>query len=90
MCFIEGAGISGDEPASTLHIAHQAQESAETKFAAVTISLAIHASAGAVAQGKTRAEVDQELVEAQQYGLDSSPKPRSRTSPGCSRPRLPA
>jgi hypothetical protein len=56
-------------------------------FAAVTISLVILASPGAIAQGKTRAEIDQELVEAQQYGLDSSPKPRTPTSTRRSRPR---
>ncbi|MGF6759486.1 hypothetical protein [Paraburkholderia sp. GAS42] len=71
MCFIEGAGISGDETASTLHIAHQVQESAEKGFGAVTISLVLLALPGAVAQDKTRAEIGQELVEAQQYGLDS-------------------
>jgi hypothetical protein len=60
MCFIEGAGISGDETASTLHIAHHAQKSAEKKFAAVIISLIILAPPGAAAQGKTRTEVDQE------------------------------
>jgi hypothetical protein len=88
MCFIEGAGISSDETASTLHIAHHAQESADKKFAAVTISLVILASPGAVAQGKTRAEVDKELVEARQYGLNSSPRPRTQTSTRCSWPRL--
>jgi hypothetical protein len=75
MCFIEDAGISSDETASALHIAHHAQESAEKKFAAVTISRGILASPGAAAQDKTRAEIGQELVEAQQYGLNSSPRP---------------
>jgi hypothetical protein len=71
MCFIEGAGISGNETASTLHIAHHAQESAEKKFAAVTISPAFLALSGAVAQDKTGAEIGQERVETQQYGLNS-------------------
>jgi hypothetical protein len=71
MCFIEGAGISSDKTASTLHIALHAQESAEKKFVAVTISPVILASPDPVAQGKTRAEVDQELVEARRSGLDS-------------------
>jgi hypothetical protein len=61
MCFIEGAGIASDEMVSTLHVSHHTQESAEKKFAAVTISLVILGSVGATAQGKTRADVDQEL-----------------------------
>jgi Domain of unknown function (DUF4148) len=40
------------------------------KFAVVAISLAALASSNAFAEGKTRAEVYQELVEAQQNGLD--------------------
>ncbi|MGF6600174.1 hypothetical protein P3T23_004909 [Paraburkholderia sp. GAS448] len=58
MCFIEDAGIFSDETASTLHIAHHAQESAEKKFVAVTIALVILASPGAAAQDMTRAEVN--------------------------------
>ena len=40
------------------------------KFAMVAISLAVLASSGAFAQDKTRAEVYQELIEAQQNGLN--------------------
>jgi Domain of unknown function (DUF4148) len=40
------------------------------KFAIVAISLAALASSNAFAEGKTRAQVYQELVEAQQNGLD--------------------
>jgi hypothetical protein len=40
------------------------------KFAMVAISLALLASSGAFAQDKTRAEVYQELIEAQQNGLN--------------------
>jgi Domain of unknown function (DUF4148) len=40
------------------------------KFAMVAISLAVIASPGAFAQSKTRAEVYQELIEAQQNGLN--------------------
>ena len=40
------------------------------KFAMIAISLAVIASPGAFAQSKTRAEVYQELIEAQQNGLD--------------------
>ncbi len=40
------------------------------KIAVVAISLAVLASSSAFAQGKTRAEVYQELIEAQQNGLN--------------------
>jgi predicted RNase H-like HicB family nuclease len=40
------------------------------KFAVVAISLAVLVSPGAFAQGKTRTEVYQELIEAQQSGLN--------------------
>jgi hypothetical protein len=40
------------------------------KTAVVAISLAVLASSSAFAQGKTRAEVYQELIEAQQNGLN--------------------
>ena len=40
------------------------------KLSVVAISLAVLASSSAFAQGKTRAEVYQELIEAQQNGLD--------------------
>ena len=36
----------------------------------LTLSLAAVASSGALAQDKTRAQVEQELVQAQQNGLD--------------------
>jgi hypothetical protein len=71
-------------------MAHHPQESAEKKFATITISLVILASPGAAAHGKTRPEVNQEMLEAQQYRLNSSPRPRTQTSTRRSRPRLPA
>ena len=40
------------------------------KFAMIAISLAVIASPGAFAQSRTRAEVYQELIEAQQNGLN--------------------
>ncbi len=40
------------------------------KFAVVAVSLAALASSNAFAEGKTRAQVYQELIEAQQNGLD--------------------
>jgi hypothetical protein len=40
------------------------------RFAVVAVSLAALASSNAFAEGKTRAEVYQELIEAQQNGLD--------------------
>jgi Domain of unknown function (DUF4148) len=40
------------------------------KFAMVSVSLAVLASPSAFAQSKTRAEVYQELIEAQQNGLN--------------------
>jgi Domain of unknown function (DUF4148) len=40
------------------------------KISMVAISLAVLASSGASAQGKTRADVYQELIEAQQNGLN--------------------
>ena len=40
------------------------------KLAITALSLAVLTSSGAFAQGKTRAEVYQELIEAQQNGLN--------------------
>jgi len=40
------------------------------KLSVVAISLAVLASSSAFSQGKTRAEVYQELIEAQQNGLN--------------------
>jgi hypothetical protein len=40
------------------------------KSAMVAISLVVLASSSAFAQGKTRAEIYQELIEAQQNGLN--------------------
>jgi hypothetical protein len=40
------------------------------KLAFAALSLAVFASSSAFAQGKTRAEVYQELIEAQQNGLN--------------------
>jgi len=39
------------------------------KFAMVAVSLAVFTSSSAFARGETRAEVDQELIDAQQNGL---------------------
>jgi hypothetical protein len=48
------------------------QEYEMRKSAMVAISLVVLASSSAFAQGKTRAEIYQELIEAQQNGLTTS------------------
>jgi hypothetical protein len=53
----------------SLQIGQHAQESAMEKFAMVAVSLAGFTSSSAFARGETRAEVDQELIDAQQNGL---------------------
>jgi hypothetical protein len=53
-----------------LQIAQQAQESAMKDFSMITISLADFTSSSAFAQGKTRAEVNQEMIEPQQKSLN--------------------
>jgi hypothetical protein len=53
-----------------LHTAQHSQELEMKTLAMVTLSLAVLASSSAFAQGKTRAQVYQELIEAQQNGLN--------------------
>jgi hypothetical protein len=60
------------------------------KSAMVAISLVVLASSSAFAQGKTRAEIYQELIEAQQNGLTTSLNHPTQTSTQCLRHRLPA
>jgi len=52
---------------------------------AILLSLASLASSSAFAQSKTRAEVYQELIQAQQDGRDLSPTPRTPMSTRSSR-----
>jgi hypothetical protein len=54
----------------SLQIAQQAQESAMKKFSMIAISLADFTSSSAFAQGKTRAEVNQEMIEPLQKSLN--------------------
>jgi hypothetical protein len=54
----------------SLHTAQHFQELKMKKLVMVTLSLAVLGSSSAFAQGKTRAEVYQELIEAQQNGLN--------------------
>jgi hypothetical protein len=53
-----------------LHTAQFVKETAMKKFAMFAMALAAFSSANVFAQGKTRAEVYQELVQARQNGLD--------------------
>jgi hypothetical protein len=53
-----------------LHTAQHVKEMTMKKFAMFALALAAFSSANVFAQGKTRAEVYQELVEAKQNGLD--------------------
>jgi hypothetical protein len=53
-----------------LHTAQFVKETEMKKFAMFAMALAAFSSANVFAQGKTRAEVYQELVQAQQNGLD--------------------
>ncbi|MGF6753399.1 hypothetical protein P3T16_000786 [Paraburkholderia sp. GAS42] len=64
------SGISDDRRVLIrLHPAQHTQELNMKKLAMMSLSLALLASSSAFAEGKTRAEVYQELIEAQQNGL---------------------
>jgi len=68
--FLSGVGISDAETVSTHCYRTTHSGTAMKKSAMVAISLVVLASSSAFAQGKTRAEVYQELIEAQQNGLN--------------------
>jgi len=61
---LQGTGVY------SLQIAQQAQGAAMKKFSMIAISLADFTSSSAFAQGKTRAEVTQEMIEPQQNSLN--------------------